>query len=115
MEQISFDNILKSTKIDQLTKEELAQKYHVVVDELARVIKENYTLRNQKISDEQLNFILQEQLAELQNTIYGTSSERYKKPEEKKKEKTEPKPRIKQPSERYPNIPVREELVRKSS
>jgi transposase len=111
VEQISFDNILKSTKIDQLTKEELAQKYHVVVDELARVIKENYTLRNQKISDEQLNFILQEQLAELQNTIYGTSSERYKKPEEKKKEKTEPKPRIKQPSERYPNIPVREELV----
>jgi transposase len=111
VEQIPFQNISNSTKIDQLTKEELTQKYHVVVDELARVIKENYELRNQKISDEQLNFILQEQLTDLQNSLYGTSSERYKKPEDKKKEKSEPKPRIKQPSERYPNIPVREELV----
>ena len=111
MEQAQFNNISNSTKIDQLTKEELAQKYHVVVDELARVIKENYELRNQKISDEQLNFILQEQLADLQNSLYGTSSERYKKPEDKKKEKSEPKPQVKRPSERYPNIPVREELV----
>ena len=111
MEQIPFNDISHSTKIDQLTKAELAQKYQVVIEELARVIKENYQLRNQKISDEQLNFILQEQLADLQNSLYGTSSERYKKPEDKKKEKPEPKPRIKQPSERYPNIPVREELV----
>lgn len=111
MEQIKFGNISNSTKLDQLTKEELTQNYHVVVDELARVIKENYKLRNQNITDEQLKFILQEQLADLQNSLYGTSSERYKKPEDKKKEKTEPKPRIKQPSERYPNIPVREELV----
>ncbi len=111
MEQISFKDISNSTKIDQLTKKELAQKYQVVIDELARVIKENYELRNQKISDEQLNFILQEQLADLQNSLYGASSERYKKPEDKKKEKSEPKPHIKKPSERYPNIPVREELV----
>jgi transposase len=111
VEQIKFGNISNSTKLDQLTKEELTQNYHVVVDELARVIKENYKLRNQNITDEQLKFILQEQLADLQNSLYGTSSERYKKPEDKKKEKTEPKPRIKQPSERYPNIPVREELV----
>lgn len=111
MEQIQFENISNSTKIDQLTKEELTQKYHVVVDELARVVKENYELRNLKISDEQLKFILQEQLADLQNSLFGSSSERYKKPEDKKKEKSEPKPRIKQPSERYPNIPVREELV----
>jgi transposase len=111
VEQIPFNDISHSTKIDQLTKAELAQKYQVVIEELARVIKENYQLRNQKISDEQLNFILQEQLADLQNSLYGTSSERYKKPEDKKKEKSEPKPRIKQPSERYPNIPVREELV----
>ena len=111
MEQTQFNNISNSTKIDLLTKEELTQKYHIVVDELVRVIKENYELRNQNITDEQLNFILQEQLADLQNSLYGASSERYKKPEDKKTEKSEPKPRIKQPSERYPNIPVREELV----
>ena len=112
MEQTQFNSIANSTKIDLLTKEELARKYHVVVEELARVIKENYELRNQKITDEQLNFILQEQLAELQHSLYGASSERYKKPEDKKKENTEPpKSRIKRPSERYPNAPVREELV----
>lgn len=111
MEQGSFANISTSTKVDQLTKEELVQKYQVVVDELARVVKENYELRNQNITDEQLSFILREQLADLQNSLYGTSSERYKKPEKNKKEESEPKPRIKRPSERYPNIPVREELV----
>ena len=85
MEQTQFSKISNLTKVDLLTKEELAQKYHVVIDELARVIKENYELRNQKISDEQLNFILQEQLNDLQKSLYGTSSERYKKPEDKKK------------------------------
>jgi transposase len=111
VDQTIFTDLLSSTKIDQLTKAELAQKYQLAVDELARVVKENYELRNLKISDEQLNFILQEQLSDLQNSLYGTSSERYKKPEEKKKEKADPKPRIKKPSERYPNIPVREELI----
>ncbi len=112
MEQSSFKDISNFTKIDQLTKKELAEKYQVAIDELTRVLKENYELRNQKITDEQLNFILAEQISELQNTIYGSSSERYKKPEDKKKkEKSEPKPHIKKPSERYPNLPVREELV----
>jgi transposase len=40
------------------------------------------------------------------------SSERYKKPEQKKKDPaTPPAPRVKKPSERYPNIPVRAERV----
>lgn len=111
MEQGHLGHISNLTKIDQLTKEELSQKYHVVVDELTRVLKENYKLRNKNITDEQLNFLLQEQMADLRATIYGASSERYKKPEDQRKEKSDPKPRIKQPSERYPKIPVREELV----
>lgn len=111
MEQSSFGDFQNVDKFELLSKEELTQKYRIVVDELARVIKENYKLKNQNISDKQLQFILQEQVSELQNSLYGASSERYKKPETKKQEKSEPKPQIKQPSERYPNIPVREELV----
>lgn len=110
MEQTEF-GISDSTKIATMSRPDLEQKYQLIADELARVVKENYRLRDQKITDEQLNLILSEQLAELQQTLYGSSSERYKKPEDKKKEKSPPKPRIKQPSERYPNIPVREELV----
>ena len=51
---------------------------------------------------------MQEHLGELRNEIYGASSERYKKPLNKPKKDEPAKPRVKLPSERYPNIPVRE-------
>lgn len=111
MEQTSLGEFQKSEKLDQFSKAEIISKYSLLEEQYLQAIKEIYKLKNQNITDEQLNFILQEQLADLQNSLYGTSSERYKKPEDKKKEKTDPKPRVKQPSERYPNIPVREELV----
>ena len=111
MEQIDLGKLSESNKFDSLSKDELIQQNILLHTELAFAIKEIYKLKNQSLTDEQLNFILQEQLADFQNLLYGTSSERYKKPEEKKREKSDPKPRIKKPSERYPNIPVREELV----
>jgi transposase len=82
-------------------------------DEIVRLVRENYELRSIKLSDEQLRLITEEQLAALIATLYGASSERYKKPEtqkpENKPEQQVPvKPRIKRPSERYPNVPVRE-------
>lgn len=111
MEQIDLGNFSNSTKFDALTKEELAQQNFLLHSELATAIKEIYRLKNQHLTDEQLNLALTEHLGELQHTLYGASSERYKKPEDKKKKTEPPKPRVKQPSERYPNIPVREELV----
>lgn len=111
MEQTLLGDFQKSEKLDQFSKAEIISKYSLLEGQYLQAIKEIYKLRNQNLTDEQLNFILQEQLADLQNSLYGTSSERYKKPEDKKKEKSEPKPRVKRPSERYPNIPVREELV----
>lgn len=110
MEQIKFDEFSKSTKLELLNKEELIKRYTILAGELSRVIKENYQLRNQKITDEQLSLILQEQLGELQNSIYGASSERYKK-SDKPKNSVPPKPRVQKPSERYPNIPVREQVI----
>ena len=111
MEQIPLGETLNSKKLETFSREELIQRHVILEDELARFIKENYELRNLKITDEQLKLIMAEQLGELQNSLYGSSSERYKKPEEKKKNQDPPKPRVKKPSERYPNIPVIEVVI----
>jgi transposase len=111
MEQTAFDESSKSTKLELFSKEELIQKYSVLEYELSRVIRENYDLRQLKVTDEQLRMIMGEQLRELNDTLYGSSSERYKKPEEKEKNPGPPKPRIKKPSQRYPNIAVREVVI----
>src|SRR3974390_1504039 len=109
MEQGDF-GFSDSTKIDSFSREDLIRRYQLIADELARVVKENYELRAQSITDEQLKLALEEQLSELQNALYGASSERYKKPEQKKPPGPS-KPRVKKPSERYPNIPVREHVL----
>ena len=58
-----------------------------------------------------MNLILSEQLSDLKNVVFGSSSERYKKPEDKKVKNEISQPAVKKPSERYPNIPVREEKI----
>lgn len=110
MEQSDF-GFTNSTKIESMSREELVKKYQLIADELARVVKENYELRELKVADEQLRMVLEEQMAELAETLYGSSSERYKKPRIKPQTPAEPKPRIKKPSQRYPNIPVIEERI----
>ena len=111
MEEFSLGEIPKSSKMDSRSKEDLIQRNALLEFELAQVIKENYELRQLKISDEQLQLIMQEQLGSLNQTLYGRSSERYKKPVKKDLPKLPPKPRVKKPSERYPNIPVREQVI----
>lgn len=111
MEQINLGEFEKSTKLDALSKEELIQKYSAIEVELSRVIRENYQLRQLQISDEQLRLLMEEQLGDLRQTMFGASSERYKKPEKQKVKIDPPKPRIKKPSERYPHLPVREVLI----
>jgi transposase len=102
----------KTTKAGNLSPEELTQKLAVTEAELMRVLRELYEMRQLKITDEQLKLLMQEQLESQRAEQYGASSERYKKPVEKNKPKTPPQPRVKKPSERYPNVPVREELIR---
>lgn len=110
MEQIELGQIQTTTKLETISKEELIEKNCILEAELAFAIKEIYRLKNQNLTDEQLKLIMAEQLGDLQNTLFGASSERYKKPENKKKSEP-PKPRVKKPSERYPNAPVREVVV----
>ena len=91
--------------------DELAEKNIILEAELERVLRELYKLRNIQISDAQLHLLMQEQVEALRQAEFGASSERYKKPK-KKERPTEPaKPRVKKPSERYPNIPVHEVLI----
>lgn len=100
-----------STKLDLSSKEELIQTNTVLKTELGFAIKEIYRLKNQNLTDEQVQLVLAEHLGELRQTLFGTSSERYKKPEDKKKSSEDPKPRVKRPSERYPNLPIREQII----
>ena len=111
MSQSEFNNLNLSTKLDSLTKSDLIQKYSNLEIQYFEIIKENLRLKNQHLTAAQLNLILSEQLGGFQNTIFGSSSERYKKPENKKVKNENPLPSIKKPSERYPNVPVREEKI----
>jgi transposase len=106
VQQTSIGNEL-SSKFDSFSREDLVKRQVLLEDEVERLVKELYELRQIKISDEQLKLITIEQLSSLNDTLYGASSERYKKPAPKETPQ-EPKPRIRQPSERYPNVPVRE-------
>jgi transposase len=60
------------------------------------------------MSDEQIKLITEEQIRALTDAIYGASSERWKKPVAPPKKDVPPKPRVKKPSERYPNVAVRD-------
>lgn len=108
MEQLPIGGLKQTTKLDRFSREDLIHKNQVLESELTRAIKEIYRLKYAHLTEEQLNLILTENLSEMQSSIYGASSERYKKPEHKPKVQEPPQPRIRQPSERYPNIPIRE-------
>ncbi|CAN5522358.1 IS66 family transposase [soil metagenome] len=109
MEQ--FFEKIPSTKAASWSHGELLERYSTIEAELLRALRENYQLRNLKISDEQLKMFLEEQVASLKEAEFGASSERYKKPEKSEKPQTPPKPRVKKPSERYPNLPIREQEI----
>jgi len=113
MNGMGISNIPQTTRLELLSKQEIIQEYTIIKDELARVIRENYQLRKQNITEEQLKFVMHEELLCLKDKVFGASSERYKKPQKEDNEKKEPpKPRIKKPSERYPNIPVTTKVIK---
>lgn len=111
MELLGLGENLKSTKAGNFSPEELLQRNSILEAELVRVIRENYELRKLKVTDEQIQLLLKEQLESLRDAQYGASSERYKKPVKKDEPKAPAKPRVKKPSERYPYLPIREQCV----
>ena len=113
MQQQGLGEFEKLNKLESFSKEELISKFSILEDEYLRAVKEIYRLKYQDLTDDQLRLVMAEQLKYFRDEMFGQSSERYKKPENKKKDPAAetPKPRIKRPSERYPNIPVREVLI----
>lgn len=93
-----------------MTREDLIQQNSNLENELFNAMKEIYRLKNQNLTNDQLKMVMAIQMEDLQKAMFGASSERYKKTEKPKEPKT-PGPKTKLPSERYPNIPVRNELV----
>ena len=112
MEQFDLGENSQSSKRDNFSQKELIQRLAITEAELARVLRELYEMRKLSITDEQLRLLMQEQLEFQREAEYGASSERYKKPIKKPEEpKAPPKPRVKQPSERYPFLPIHERCV----
>jgi transposase len=107
VEQLGLGEIEILTKLDQFSKAELITKFTTLEDEYHRAIKEIYQLKYKSLTEDQLRLVLQEHLNELNNEIYGASSERYKK-SPKIPIKKDPSSRVKQPSQRYPNVVIRE-------
>jgi transposase len=113
MAQIPLDiENLNISKFDTYTKEQVVTQYHLVERELRFAIKEIYKLKQQNITDAQLNLFISEQVADLEEVVFGKSSEKYKKSEKPKEENKPCLPRVRKPSERYPQLPLREVIIR---
>jgi len=113
MEQMSFDiEIPNVTKFDLYTKEQLITQYHLVERELRLALKEINKLKQQNVTDTQLSLFMDEHIADLEEMVFSKSSEKYKKSDTPKDKKEPSLPRVRKPSERYPNLPVREVIVR---
>lgn len=115
MEQLSLGESGRSTKLEGLSKADLIKRSTLLETELHLALKEIYRLKNLQLTDDQLRLVLSENIAELNNTIYGSSSERYKKSEKEEVPSEPSKPRSRRPTERYPNIPVRDVVINLSS
>ena len=90
MESLDLIKTSSQTRLQLLSKESLIENCLILQDELARVVRENYRLRSEFISDLQLSLIIDEQLKDLKNKIFGSSSEKYNNPNLKKDSEEKP-------------------------
>ena len=89
MEQTKLLETDRLKKIDQYSRQELIERHEILSAEVERLVRENYELRHIQISDAQARLMIEEQVQDLRNTLFGASSERMKTPKpEPKAEKT---------------------------
>jgi transposase len=115
MEQIGFEKIPSTNKFEQYSHGDLVLKYKALESEYFHALKEIYRLKNQNMTDTQLQLFLEERVGDLNQDLFGASSEKYKKSEKPKKEPKQRETPRKKPSERYPNLSVREVVIDMSS
>jgi transposase len=110
-----------TTKSGNFRLEELLQRNSILESELMRALRELHDLRQQKLTDDQIRFFLEEKLESQRHEQFGPSSERYSGPVKESdggSGSRNPKPsvsRVKSLRERYPNIPTRTEVVKVES
>lgn len=110
MQQQLFESI-PADKYDLLTREDaitLAKGYEDAIRQLQKIIDD----QNKKIfKSEQLSFLLNEQILNIKNQLFGKSSEKSEKKLSKSKSNKESRKRVLLPSERYPNLDIMEKFV----
>ncbi|MBK8202160.1 MAG: hypothetical protein IPK68_07545 [Bdellovibrionales bacterium] len=102
----------KSTKFSSMSRENLEKGYEFLEGEFRDLLKTYYRLRQSSLDVEQLNLVADERIKELEDKIFGKSSEkskRNKSGDQGDGPKKDPLPRIKSLQERYPNVAVRKE------
>jgi transposase len=98
-------------KYDLLTRDEvvdLAKGYEDLLGQLQKALDEANSMA---LSGEQESFLLNEQLINIKNKLFGKSSEKSDKKSIDNKKKKEPRKRVRLPSERYPNLDIIEKEV----
>ena len=108
---IPLTEISTYTKLDGLSKEEVVTRYALLEASHLRALSEIYRLKNENLTIAQLQLLLAEQLDTARKETYRPKSERYKKPESEKKKDTPKEPHKKKPSERYPNLPIKKQVI----
>lgn len=111
MKQSQLFEPIPCDKYDLLTREdaiELAKGYADAI----RQLQEKLENQNKELcKSEQTQFLLNEQVLNIKNRIFGKSSEKSDKKSTLSKEKKEPRKRVLLPSERYPNVDIIEKRV----
>jgi len=111
MKQATFFETIPCDKYDLLSKEDLivlAKGYEDVIKQLHKKMEEK---NKELFKSEQINFLINEQIINIKNRLFGKSSEKSGLNNLKNKEPKPSRQRVLLPSERYPNIPVVEKLV----
>lgn len=111
MKQQNLFESIPCDKYDLLSRDEaieLVKGYADAIKQLQDKLEE----QNKKLlSSEQIQFLLNEQVINIQNKLFGRSSEKSDKKLSKNKTKKESRKRVLLPSERYPNVDIIEKLV----
>lgn len=111
MKQNYLFETIPGDKYDLLSKEEvvtLVKGYEDVIRQLKNKLQEK---DKEIFKSDQLCFLLNEQVLNIKNKLFGRSSEKTDKKSPADKEKKEPRKRVLLPSERYPNVDIIEKRV----
>jgi transposase len=98
-------------KYDLLSKDEMISLVKGYEDLANQVIRHNNELTAKLFKGEQKEFLINEQLINIKNKLFGKSSEKSGRKSNPAKDKKDPKKRILLTSDRYPNLDIIEKLV----